>query len=57
MGVLVVYAQGRKSDLIALGRGVVLGVGVGTSMSGKRELDSIAFEFTTEGDRFPSGGI
>jgi len=48
MGVLVVCAQGKKSDLLALGSGVVLGVG--TSVNVNRELDTVAFELATEVD-------
>ena len=48
MRVVVVCAQGKKSDLLALGSRVTLGVG--TSVNVNRELDAVAFELATEVD-------
>jgi len=43
-------------DLLGLGGGVVLGVG--TSMiRTNRELETVAFELTTEGDRLHRSGV
>ena len=47
-GVVVVCAQGTKSDLLVLGSRVTLGVGASVNVS--RELDAVAFELATEVD-------
>jgi len=44
----------RKLDLLGLGSGVVLDVGTSTM---SRELDTIAFELATEGDRLHRSGV
>ena len=49
------FVQGRKLNLLVFGSRVILGVG--TSKRTNRELETIAFELTTVGDRIPRGGV
>ena len=51
----MVCAQEKESDLLTLGSRVVLVVY--TSMNVNRELDTVAFELATEGDRLHRGGV
>ena len=51
----MVCAKERRLDLPGFGSGVVFGVS--TSTSTNRELDTIALELTTEGNRLQWGGL
>ena len=54
-GVVVICVKGTNLNLLGIGGGVILGVSVSTRTN--RQLDTITFELTTEGDRLRRGGV